>query len=143
MQTASWASLQLSGVIQLNAGVVLAFCRSWTRPVCGLSRFATWLASQLVPPLDGWFSAGPLTEEPVSDWNHANGKCLATYWSFGCAAVNVVTPAGKLADIWVGLVSGLLAGVPGPAHAAASRSGTVLAWNEVSPGVCAPPMSWA
>ena len=33
--------------------------------------------------------------------------------------------------------------VPGPAHAAASRSGTVLAWNEVSPGVCAPPMSWA
>ena len=28
-QTASWASLQLFGEIQLNAGVVEAFCRSW------------------------------------------------------------------------------------------------------------------
>ena len=43
----------------------------------------------------------------------------------------------------VGLVSGLLAAVPGPAHAAASRSGTVFAWYEVEPGGCAPPMSWA
>ena len=60
----------------------------------GLSRFVTWFASQFVPPLDGSFSAGPLTEEPVSDWNQGNGKCLATYWSFGCAAVKVVTPGG-------------------------------------------------
>ena len=43
----------------------------------------------------------------------------------------------------VGLVSGLLAAVPGPAHAASSRFGTVSAWNLVEPAVCAPPMSWA
>ena len=49
MHTASWASLQLSGVIQLNAGTVLSI-RSWTRPLVGLSRLTTWLASQLVPP---------------------------------------------------------------------------------------------
>ena len=43
----------------------------------------------------------------------------------------------------VGLVSGLLAAVPGPAHAASSRFGTVSARNWVDPGACAPPMSWA
>ena len=60
----------------------------------GLSRLAMWFASQLAPPFDGSFSAGPLTEEPVSDWNQGNGKCLATYWSLGCAAVRAVTPGG-------------------------------------------------
>ena len=44
-----------------------------------------WLASQLVPPLEGSLSGGvvvpsPLTS-PVSDSNQGNGKCLATYWS--------------------------------------------------------------
>jgi uncharacterized membrane protein (Fun14 family) len=46
LQIASCASLQLSGVIQLNAGVVDSLCRSWNRPLVGLSRFAMWFASQ-------------------------------------------------------------------------------------------------
>src|SRR6185437_2250496 len=69
--TASCASEQLFGEIQLNAGVVLALCRSWNSPLAGSNRFAMWLASQ------------------SPDWriesNHGNGKCLGTYWSVAFA----------------------------------------------------------
>lgn len=135
-------------MIQLKAGVVLAFCRSWTRPSAGLSRFATWLASQLVPPPGGSLSGGE-TElsdctAPVSDSNQGNGKCLATYWSFGCAPVSVVTSGlEKSPAMLVGLVSGLLSDAPGPAQVASSRPTTESAWYWVAPGTCSPPMSWA
>ena len=58
-QIASCASEQLSGVIQLKDGVVASLCRSCTRPVLELSRFAI---------CDGVQSAGLLS----SDSNEGN-----------------------------------------------------------------------
>src|ERR1700722_13732331 len=98
-----------------------------------------WAASQSVPPWPGGgrpLVFGPLLfTSPVRAWNQGKGKCLATNWSSGWAEVNVVTPGGRgcagVAVVKVGLVDGLLAAVPGPAHVAPSRPGTVLAWKEV------------
>ncbi len=98
LQTASCASLQLFGVIQLNAGVVFSCCRSRKSPLEDESRFAMCAESQSVPPWAGFVNevaARPLAPAaPVSPSNHGNGKCLATYWSFACAPVKLVTPAG-------------------------------------------------
>ena len=70
-QTASCASEQLFGEIQLKAGVVRVLCRSWYRPLAGLNRLAMC-----------WESQSP-------DWridsNYGNGKCLGTYWSVAFA----------------------------------------------------------
>src|SRR5579875_2671401 len=86
---ASCASEQLSGVIQLKAGVVDSFCRSCTRPLVELSRLAIWDEVQS-------------DEFESSDSNQGNGKCLGTYWSVAFADPGLVTPAP--------------AGSPGPPH---------------------------
>ena len=56
-------------------------------------------ASQSVPPCAGVVSAGVVVPSPffvpVREWNQGNGKCLATYWSFGCAPVRLTTPGGS------------------------------------------------
>src|ERR1039457_1429994 len=79
-QTASWASLQLFGEIQLKAGVVASLCRSWYRPLAGSKKLA--MCAELQSP------------DASSDSNHGNGKCLGTYWSvafalpgLGCAVL--------------------------------------------------------
>src|SRR5664279_1167980 len=91
LHTASWASLQLFGVIQLYDGVSDSFCRSRNKPFDGSSRLAMWAASQSVPPSTGVVSPGMVdpaaVRVPVMEWNHANGECLATYWSLACAPV--------------------------------------------------------
>ena len=50
-------------------------------------------------PLDGLVRPGEtvplLFVVPVMEWNHGNGKCLATYWSLAWAPVKLVTPAGR------------------------------------------------
>ena len=69
--TASWASLQLFGVIQLNAGVVDSCLRSWYRPPFLLNTLAMCLALQ--------------SPDRRIDSNHTNGKCLGTYWSVASA----------------------------------------------------------
>src|SRR5215471_3640049 len=69
--TASWASLQLFGEIQLNAGVVFSLCRSLKRPLAGSKRFAMCAALQ--------------SPEFRIESNHGNGKCLGTYWSVAFA----------------------------------------------------------
>jgi hypothetical protein len=87
--------------------------------------------SQSVPPCTGVVRAGavwpPVAWSPVSEWNHGNGKCLATYWSLACAPVKLVTPDGygcaAVAVRYVGLLSGLLPVVPGPPQTASSRLG--------------------
>src|SRR6185312_9006699 len=69
--TASWASLQLFGVIQLNVGVVDSRLRSWNRPWRVSNTFAMCFALQ--------------SPEFRIDSNHGNGKCLGTYWSVASA----------------------------------------------------------
>ena len=95
MQTASCASLQLSGVIQLKSGVY-----SWVLQVVDEARRRVVQVRDVVR-VAVRAAVGRLVQRwavdrtaPVSDWNQGNGKCLATYWSFGCAAVKVVTPCG-------------------------------------------------
>src|SRR5581483_5778096 len=69
--TASWASLQLFGEIQLNAGVVEALCRSWYSPLVESKRLAMCAESQ--------------SPDCRIDSNQGNGKCLGTYWSVALA----------------------------------------------------------
>ena len=91
-----------------------------------------WLASQSVPPWPAWSAPAAVPVAvmvPVRLWNHGNGKCLATYWSLGCAPVKLVTPGGNgwaaVALMNVGFVVGLLAAVPGPPQARVLAAGLV------------------
>src|SRR6202000_2772834 len=81
--TASWASLQLLGVIQLKAGVVDSRLRSWASPPLLLKTLVMCLALQ--------------SPDCKTDSNQTNGKCLGTYWSVASALPglgSVVEPTG-------------------------------------------------
>src|ERR1700726_1296443 len=112
-QTASCASLQLLGEIQLSVGGVASVCRSWKRPLVGSKRFAMCAALQ---------SLGFAR----SDSNHGNGKCLGTYWSVAFAPP--------------GLGCAVLPVAPGVAYGAPQNCAPALCAGPLASGL---PRSWA